>query len=256
MQTSTQENQDIDVLLDDDLSFLDTLTEELEAIEVDEEDDAIIGDVIREIETEEEMQKIYAEQSVEVIDRIVEVDGEVELEAESEVGAEAESEVEIAPTQAAKKPRVKKTGKVSERIANQLGADFIKLTTLSQDWAGKAPDKHTEDFAAIVDDMALYVSDKAVNLFKFLQSGGGLNEVTRRGFEVLIKDGQLVGGKSGNIMNNLLSKPYSMGTAASQSNQLIQLFTDLEICNRAARGTLIENPDSEILKRVKTLMGK
>jgi hypothetical protein len=253
----------IDTILDDDLSFLDDLDEIEVEDEVEEEDydtslvtvlddssEELLASAIEAVETEEEMEQVYAEQVVEVVEKPTVVAGSLEDEMK-------EAEEEAAPVEAApKKERPKKVGTRYDRIVLNAGADFIDLTTLTPDWAGKAEAEHKEDFAKIIEDMAEYVGDKAVNLMSFLRTGSGLNEVTRRGFEVFLRDEQLVGGDRGNIVTNLLSKPYSLGTARSQSNQLLQLFTDLEIGKRTARGVVVANPESIILERVKKLMGK
>jgi hypothetical protein len=47
-----------------------------------------------------------------------------------------------------------------------------------------------------------------------------------------------------------------MGTSQSQSNQLIQLFTDLEIGIRTSRGVVAINPESKILEMVQNIIGK
>ena len=251
--TVAVENQD--VIFDDDLSFLDDLIEgvEAEAAAAVEADDDLLASVINEVEADEEMAEIYAAQV-----EVTEVDGTVEVEPEvvvAEPEADEETPVAVAPVvKAAKAPKA--TGSRAERIRTQLGADFIDKTTLTPAWATKTEGEHTADFDAIIGDMAEYVGDKAVNLFKFIKVGGGLNEVTRRGFEVLLRDGQIVGGDNGNMIVNLLSKPYSIGTSRAQCNQIMQLFTDLEIGKRVSRGVVVVNDESIILEVVKALLGK
>lgn len=271
-QTQTALHNTQDAPFDDDLSFLDDLDEIIEeeagaddfeegeaTLIEDSADENLLMSVVSEIESEEEMIEIYAGQNAEVVAvEVAVVDGDspvIVMSPEESVGAVAEAEAP-AVVGKTKEARVAKSGKLSERIFGKAGANAIDETTLSVAWASKTEQQHREDFANIVDNMALYVGDKAANLFTFMRTGGGLNAVTLRGFQVLIRDGQLVGGDQGNIVTNLLSKPYSLGTARSQSNQLLQLFTDLEIGTRASKGTVVINPNSIILERVKTLIGK
>lgn len=249
-----------DTFVDDDLSFLDEidaiidgelLAERQEVIDGGDED--LLLSVISEAESDEEMAALYQaqEEVVETVE-VVQVEGEPVVMLEAAESAELAEKVVVK----AAKERKSRASKPSERIISRLGTDAIDYTTLTPDWGLKSPTEHSDDFAKAVDSMALYVSDKAVNLFAYLKTGGGLNEVTRRGFEVLLRDGQLVGGDNGNIIQNLLTKPYGITTARSQASQLLQLFTGLEIGVRSSKGVIVANADSVILERVKTLLGK
>lgn len=240
--------------LDLDMSFLDeVINQEFLAGEVIEEDDgAILLSALEEIENEEEMASIYASQDpiVELPTLTTVVGNDTPILSVSASATLGEEEVKVVRAHKAR------TVTPSSRILAKLGTEAVDYATLTTACASKDDTAIVEGLSATVDAMALYVSDKAVNLFDFLKTGGGLNAVTLRGFEVLIKDGRLVGGKDGNIVQNLLTKPYSLGTANSQSNQIIQLFTDLKIGTRMARGVVEINPDSIILERVKTLLGQ
>lgn len=240
--------------LDLDMSFLDDIVnQEFSTQEVIEEDDgAILLSALEEIESEEEMASIYASQDpiVELPTLTTVVGNDTPILSVSASATLGEEEVKVVRAHKAR------TVTPSSRILAKLGAEAVDYATLTTACASKDDTALIEDLSSTVDAMALYVSDKAVNLFDFLKTGGGLNAVTLRGFEVLIKDGRLVGGKDGNIVQNLLTKPYSLGTANSQSNQVIQLFTDLKIGTRMARGVVEINPDSIILERVKTLLGQ
>ena len=249
-----------ETLADLDLSFFDDLdsiiNEDASSNQevIDDGDVDLLMSALDEVESDDELADMYAAQESDPIieiPQVVSVAGEEEPILAVAVSAALGEEEAATP----KVHRVRATSP-SSRILSKLGADAVDYATLTPDCSSKSDEELLEDFSKTVDAMAMYVSDKAVNLFSFLKTGGGLNGVTLRGFEVLLKDGQLVGGKDGNIVQNLLTKPYSQGTANSQSNQLIQLFTDLKIGTRATRGTLVANPDSVILDRVKTILGK
>ncbi len=98
------------------------------------------------------------------------------------------------------------------------------------------------------------VKDKALQLFGWMKYGGALNEVMRRAFTVLTKEGKLTSGNKGNLQTNLLAKPYSPGTAASQANQMFMLFPLLEITKRE-KGVMVANPDSLILMKAQAELG-
>lgn len=100
------------------------------------------------------------------------------------------------------------------------------------------------------------VKEKAILLLTWLKSGkdtSALNDVLRRSFAVLIEEGSLTSGKGGNLQTNLLAKPYSLGTAQSQSNQMFMLFPILGIATKE-KGRLVANPQSTILALVKSKM--
>lgn len=98
------------------------------------------------------------------------------------------------------------------------------------------------------------VKEKAIMLLTWLKSGkdaSALNDVMKRAFSVLLADGEITSGKGGNLQTNLLAKPYSLGTSASQANQMFMLFPILGIATKE-KGKMIANPDSTILALVKS----
>ena len=249
VEESFVDNFDLGMLDDLDNLFIDDVDDQHVI-----EDEDLLASALNGVEDDEELAAMYASQEVH-IDPVVEV---------PEVVSVAGEEQEILPVAvsatlgavAAVKAHKSRATSTSLRILSKLGAESVDYTTLTPADAAKSDEEIVEDFSRTVDAMAMYVSDKAVNLFTFLKVGGGLNEVTRRGFEVLLKDECITGGDKGNLVVNLLSKPYSLGTAKSQSNQIIQLFTDLKIGTRSGRGAVMINQESVILHRVKTIMGK
>lgn len=118
-------------------------------------------------------------------------------------------------------------------------ADFIAKMNLGRNESGAIADK---------------VQDKAIMLFTWLAKGGALNEVMRRTFEVLHKDGQITGGAKGNLHLSLLAKPYSPGTAASQGNQMFMLLPLLQITLKE-KGRMIPNPHSPLLAMINAGLG-
>lgn len=98
------------------------------------------------------------------------------------------------------------------------------------------------------------VQEKCVILFSWMKNGGTLNEVMKRAFKVLARDGEITTGDKGNLIGELLSKPYSPGTARAQAGQIVSLFPMLKITTKE-KGKLVANPNSMILMKAKTDFG-
>lgn len=183
-------------------------------------------------------------------------------EAETEVKVKAKKEKKV------KEPKVKVekparitsiTHKPGARLMAMIGGDKSFLTfSLSEDEAVQAEkaDKFIDDMNA-PDVIADKVREKAVMLLTWLKADkpvSELNEVLSRSFQVLFKDGKLTGGKDGNLQTNLLGKPYSPGTAASQANQVFMLFPILGITVKE-KGEMALNEDSVIAALMKDKLG-
>lgn len=161
-----------------------------------------------------------------------------------------------------KAPRITSTThKPGERLMALLGGDKTWLGFLkSESHDTAAAERRANQFLADMHDrnaIADKVKDKAIQLLTWIASGkdtSALNEVLLRSFSVLFKDGELSSGNKGNLQTNLLSKPYSPGTAASQANQIFMLFPILGITVRE-KGRMIANPDSAIVDVMKLKLG-
>lgn len=198
-----------------------------------------------------------------------------ELEAAvAETIAAEPADTEVAPVKAkkekkakepkepkeAKPPRVTSiTHKPGDRLLALIGGNKSLLQfslERAEELSAEEQEKLADEFIANMnarDVIADKVKDKAIMLMTWLDSKKGigeLNEVMKRSFEVLLKDGELTSGKNGNLQTNLLSKPYSPGTAASQANQMFMLFPLLGITKRE-KGRMAMNDDSVILQIVK-----
>jgi len=202
---------------------------------------------------------------------IVEVP-DTELEAAvAETSAAEPADTEVAPVKAkkekkAKEPKAPKeprvtsiTHKPGDRLLALIGGNKSLLQfslERAEELSAEEQEKLADEFIANMnarDVIADKVKDKAIMLMTWLNSGksaGEMNEVMKRSFEVLLKDGELTSGKNGNLQTNLLGKPYSPGTAASQANQMFMLFPLLNITKRE-KGRMAANEDSIILQVVK-----
>lgn len=177
--------------------------------------------------------------------------------------AQAAADAAAAPAEGA--PAPKKTtrpptfAKTSEKIAHKLGdkmGEFILLeladATLE---AEELKAKQAEVLAACDGASQIKVREKMVQLFGWARNGGKLNEVMRRSFVTLAKDGFLTSGDKGNLHCNLLEKPYSVGTARAQSNQIFSLFPILKIVNKTEKGRYELNPESALFALAKQQLG-
>lgn len=159
-----------------------------------------------------------------------------------------------APKRKERTPRVT-YAKQSDRIAARMGDKFGHFSALVTADADRDVAELKAEFTGIIDKMAKKVGEKAAMLLDYLKDGGDLNEVMARSFKVLVKDGRITSGDKGNVQATLLEKPYSIGTARSQANQIFCLFPALKITVKGEKGVQVPNPDSLILATVKTRLG-
>ncbi len=192
-------------------------------------------------------------------------------EAPQEVAADAPAEAK--PKKAAKKPSTARTtyvnAKASEVLKARLNGDVSNDLILEVADAELTPEQLQAKQSELLDILNVRphqskdastqkkVAEKVVMLFGYLKNGGNLNEVLRRTFTVLAKDGYVQMGKTGNLFADLLNKPYSVGTANAQGGQMMQMLPLLKIAmpDAANKGRLVINPDSVIFMRMVGLLG-
>lgn len=142
---------------------------------------------------------------------------------------------------------------LASRLGEKLG-EFLVLEVADAGLDATALKVRQDEILAVVDELAKKVGEKATMLFSYMANGGKLNEVLARAFKVLARDGKLTSGNKGNLQTDLLEKPFSAGTSASQSNQIFMLFPALKITTRE-KGCLMSNPDSLILMKMNAELG-
>lgn len=231
-----------------------------------EDEPAAIEAAVAEIEKAEANQAIYAGEEV---DETGEADApQVPTEAAAPTKAElkAAKAAEKAAAKAAaklaaapKEPKEVKPARVtyvghttSEVLVAKLGTQAADILLLEAADTLLAPDdlKAKQDvLLSDIDKLAKKVGEKSVMLFGWLRNGGQLNDVMRRAFTVLARDGELVSGKKGNLYLNLRER-LSEGTSDSQSNQIFMLFPALSIAKKE-KGKVIANPNSLILMKAR-----
>lgn len=145
----------------------------------------------------------------------------------------------------------------SQKVVAKLGeraSEFLLLEINDASLDEEALKLRQEEVLAEVDGLAKKVAEKATMLFGWLKNGGKLNEVMLRTFKVLIEDGEITSGVKGNLQSNLMAKPYSAGTAASQANQMFMLLPALKVTKKE-KGRMVANPESLILAKAKAELG-
>jgi len=188
----------------------------------------------------------------------------VEKEDENENAAKAAAAGEPAgepdaPTAAptpAKAPRATSvTHRPGDLLLIKLGAEAPNLLVFDDRHDGEQINQKLIDFVAKMNVtnsqhegyIADKVKDKMQMFLCWLAKGGELNEVLKRTITLLHKDGKLVSGDKGNLHLNLLSKPYSPGTARSQGNQMFMALPELGMVIKG-KGTMEPNPHSPLLQ--------
>lgn len=171
--------------------------------------------------------------------------------AERDAAKAAKPPVEPRPTSITHKP--------GDLLVAKLGSNWREFVVFEdQDAADTLVLERSQDeFIERMNDpkaIADKVREKAIMLFTWLKSGGELNEVMRRAFTVLHQDGQLTSGGKGNLEQNLLLKPYSKGTAASQANQMFMLFPILRLTVKH-KGGMAPNANSVLLPMIFDRLG-
>jgi hypothetical protein len=250
--------QDAEVATNDDallasmLGDLDEIIEDGAPVEAD-----TLEAAVAEVEKVEAVKELYAEQDSEAA---------VTDAADTPTTDAAAADKKVAKAKKVKEPKEPKaprvtsiTHKPGDRLLIALGGNKELLTFSKADdtiAAEARADKFIEDMNdrnAIADK----VREKAIMLMTWIASGkdvSALNEVLLRTFKVLFTEGELTSGQKGNLQQNLLSKPYSPGTAASQANQMFMLLPLLGVTMRE-KGKMVVNPDSIIAEAMKVKLG-
>lgn len=185
-------------------------------------------------------------------------------EAAAEAKAERDAKRAAAKALKAAQPKPERVSKITHTpgklLKAKLGADaadFLVFDMTDAHMDAEQLAKKQEAFIDRMDDreaIAGKVKEKIIMLLTWLKNGGELNEVLKRTFTVLRSDGELVSGMKGNLHLNLLSKPYSVGTANSQGNQMFMALPELGICLRE-KGRLVPNQDSALLPAIYAKLG-
>lgn len=156
------------------------------------------------------------------------------------------TEDQTPPAAPAKTQAPKKAGgannppKRTPRVADgSVGAYVAKLMG---DTVSLAPG-HSVAIAPIVDTMPKKIAEKCANVFEAVAKGKPPSVFVRVGLDILKNEGAVSGKRMVEVFNGgAAGKVYSIGTARSQSQQIVSLFKTLALTD--ASGKL--NPNSTL----------
>lgn len=232
-----------------------------------------LTDAVEDAERAAAKHAVYASQSSEAAGEgddapappSVELTKEEKKAAKAAAAATAKAAKAAAKGAAPKAPVVPRATSITHKpgalLMVKLGASARDYLSFSMSDVGTLDQPTLEakqdEFIARMDDrdsIADKVKEKMSMLLTWLQKGGELNEVLKRTFTVMHTRGELTSGDKGNLQLNLLSKPYSMGTARSQANQMFMALPELGIVVKE-KGRMLPNPDSVLLPMINAKLG-
>lgn len=146
-----------------------------------------------------------------------------------------------------------------DRIKDRLGAAAADYTVLTLADAGVSDDdlkQVMESTFAIIEGMNKKQKDHASQLYDFLT---GKKASMRAVHEIVLKtmarDGFVTTGEKGNVITEMLGKPYSMGSARAMSGNAIGMMADLKLLKSDGKGRYVGNPESTLLAAANQKLG-
>lgn len=242
---------------------VETIVEDLDALEVVLETDAAATDEIVDLSELEAIIGLDAPEAAAPSDADVEqVEKDLALvEAREEIYEETEVEPVALETKAEEKPvkvkaraiRTEGPATPSSALLARLGsvdavathlhtsADDAKLS--SEELIAQVKARMTD-----LDKLPKKVGEKAVNLIAHLAGGAQLSCYTQIALTMLMEKGELT---SSELVARYLARPYSEGTSRSQCGQMMALLPALGIAERPTTGKLVLIADSPIASILK-----
>lgn len=133
----------------------------------------------------------------------------------------------------------------SEALATALGDKLDTLLMVDSDDLALPADEQFDKRIALlekIDGLPKKIGEKATNLFAHVSKGAQLSNYTRIAINFLLANGEMT---SKQLKDTYLARPYSEGTASSQTTQLMNLLPALGIAKKEA-GKLVVNPTSTL----------
>lgn len=154
-------------------------------------------------------------------------------------------------------PRKHYTDKV-ERLKDRVGAELAEYTVLTTADALVDEAELTavmERTLEIIREMNSKQKNRASNLIEFLSGKRArLNNVLERVLRVLDRDGVIQTGNEGNVMKDLLARPYSPASARAMGGNTIGMYADLKLIVPDGKGKFVANPDSLLLAKARSML--
>ncbi|ATW58035.1 hypothetical protein CNR34_00102 [Pseudomonas phage nickie] len=133
----------------------------------------------------------------------------------------------------------------SEALATALGDKLDTLLMVDSDDLALPADEQFDKRIALlerIDGLPKKIGEKATNLFAHVSKGAQLSNYTKIAINLLAANGEMT---SKQLKDTYLARPYSEGTASSQTTQLMNLLPALGIAKKEA-GKLVVNPTSTL----------
>lgn len=156
-------------------------------------------------------------------------------------------------------PRVRYTDKVERlkaRVGDQL-AEYSVLTTAEVPMDDAALNEVMERTMDIIRAMNKKVGNRGVGFIEWLSGKKtSLNNVLERTLRLLKDDGYLQTGDEGNLMKNLLARPYSQASARAMGGNTVVMFKELKVILpvEGNKGRFVANPDSLLLAKAMSML--
>lgn len=224
---------------DDDLSELDSLLDDIEGSKV-ETTDGLFPDVYPVVD-ETAPKAVVKDAIKDTKPSVKEVIADAKTKERSETGTF--------------KRRARAAGEATpyDALATRLGGvkALESNVVLTIEDAEKSPEDLNAEFKEVINGLAKKVGAKAVNLMAHLQGCAKLECYTEFAMKILLEEGKL---ERSDLVKRLVARPYSQGTANSQTGQIMQLLPALKIANKVG-STLELNNDSVIVAALKAEYG-
>ncbi|QNK01730.1 hypothetical protein [Dyella telluris] len=187
-----------------------------------------------------------ADLTIEELERIEE---HAELAEEQRKHYEEQPADKVTTIEAVKKAKAERTprltgDKPSEILTNAFNKDPELLKAAMTLTVGEDSDEAVQTALKDMDGLAKKVADKGVNLVRFRNNKDKVQVYTRLGLEFLMQKGE---ASSKELTEHLQANGYTIGTARSQANQLMQLFPVLKVAERVGKAIKIR-ADSMIVQ--------
>ncbi|WP_028449739.1 hypothetical protein [Chitinibacter tainanensis] len=225
----------------------------------DAELDALIGSLEptalsasdeREVEVEPEAEAVAASVSIEDEEAVINsIEAREKIYAEQESAAPDEEKASATPSEkastrsraAGKKASANEEAPKATAGKGRAAREVAATVELS---AGEGP----TETAAIIDQLAVKVKEKAKNLFAYLQDDVAISVYTKIALDKLVATGEC---DSSVIRSAMEAAGYKSGTINSQTGQIMQLFPAMKIAERSGRSGLRLLENSTIVAKYK-----
>lgn len=168
---------------------------------------------------------------------------------------EAEAAAKPKKTATPRKHYSDKVERLVDRVGDKL-AEFTVLTINDAPVDDEAMKATMDTTLGIIRGMNSKEKNRAGNFIEFLSGKRAkLNNVLERVLGVLERDGFLTTGNEGNVMKDLLAKPYSAAAARAMGGNTIGMFADLKVILADGKGRYVANPDSLLLMKAQAMLG-